>query len=1288
MEEIILEEQKNLFHLTKENIEKIKYIKLDKKASYYEPQEKSNQFHQNKYNEVKFYSFGFYDLITCFNFPQMTSLIDEKHFLISYPFEKKQNTLMVEQWFGIFPLAQETKFYSNISYSGNDPFFCESSLCEKFPFIGIVLISLNRVFGAFEEILTDYIGCIRNIFGYYQNNKVYEYIAEIYYSLNCADLCLVIRTDSLPFIHNINRKLEQEAEKQDYEINTTVIFAVQTETNKKTLTMLKEKNRTIEFIVRSNERYSSTNSVTIPIMSYGVNGTGKYVTKMKYEEYISGLPEIFKYKVDNTLPPSGFWGSICHEREWFEEESIRNIRSVSNAKLEGKLQNSRLQQCICRWMKDIHKLTRDIENNANQIFSCQEGAYAYKNMFDREFRLIKELIYTYSDLWYKQVSESGFVFFAQLQIALTGLQIMLDEIKSILNNKNNYEKVFHAIGDTLKSMHSIACDLNGYNKQFQFLSQDSVNFPSYEIQSKVNSEKYMAAYCSFLHKFFSLYYLDKDQEEYIVQTFPMALIDISQRKIVTEIFFSGKYKQNTKEMNKNFRSIFSVHFPSAEYFSNVRDTIPLLMHEASHIMHYGKIEKRNKAILFNIDHFFAEVLGGQIFHIINDGVRVNRTSLLSAELELCIYQALAENRKKFFEKEIDNVEKLNFTDLKDQCKKYYSHLFEKLYNIKQISYNEIAILKDKIKEDIDEIMQIIGFQEMCYAFNNFTDAPPLISYFINVLYLEFHPTFYKKYEEIYDNDFLESLNKQLDISTDEAEQAILTIARYRFYKYVQVRNNDVEDIFDEDIYIAFSAVLMASMHAIYQKYQGHFLIPICEKEYCEKLCPYIDITNVEAFTNNLKKTYQIYKDKFSMDSKYCHDKHLMKSMFAEYYEVYCRIMEIETFLIHEILLEENITDDFVQNMHDKFKKYIVTIEKSDEFNPILTKTNREQLVKLGFFEEKPVILKDVFTKVVSEMDSSFIENVVDDRISLFQEVQADCGMCLAMNFDLFGYCMFSLSIHNSVNDLTAMSPRSNFLADRIRCVARIFLNFSTNEHVKLLNEFLEKIFDREMVLCICKFFLEIKNCEEINDITNNLETKEYLQTEVENVSTEMMLNKNIWNNWRKDIIDQLLLQIEEKYESLSLDSVLKDKISVAKSYLFSVNSIMELLINEDVLTHILNDPFDGFFSSLKQEIERKLEEIQNEITGEKGIKSVREDKCVTMIRQFYNMEYSSQELDKFSWYYKIYCNRFIEQCNFVWNNYCEYRDAYHSVVREALKNEKLEIKQWFDIIDNYYQQNH
>ena len=1191
------------------DLSKIRYIKLDKKASYNECWTEGVGIQKKEKNKkAVFYSYGFYDLLTCFCPSEYIDYME--HFHISPSFDKFRNTLKVEQWFGLFPVDQEiTSTEAGLEII--DPFFCDITLSNELPFLGVILISLSNLSGNFKKSLGKFVKDIKLSFTVNEaKSQNIRFVYSLYYSLNCADLCLVIRTDSLNYIHQVNRKIKRMAEEDETEINTTVIFSVQYSVSNNNLCALNSKNKEVSFIVRSDKKYEnnleereaedSSTELGFNVTSYGVNGTGNFVTRFNYNQYSALLPNLIQYKLSSgcTVEDESFSlyiKSICHEREWFDDEI-----NVETKKVNCHI----LQRNICRWICSVREKIIKIDEVAGNFFAFSENnyIYKYKKMFDCEFRLIKDLVDTYSDLWYKNVSQSGYIFFSQICIAVNGIGEMLEKIKDI----TGADVLEQSVQNLYQTIHFIACDLNGYNKQFQYLNQDSVNFPSYEIQSKVNSEKYMAAYSSFLHRFFATYYQNKNNEEYIVQSFPLALIDITQRKIVTNLFFSSFYKEEKKKDNNKKRSLFSVHFPSAEYFANIWNSIPLLMHEVFHTLHYGETEVRNKALVYSVDTYFAETIVSMLLNVVNEGITINN-SWLPEMLREPVYDTIVQERTAFFEQaiEYDSFQRFSdwrFREVKHSCQEFYSKVFDSFDDIKNISYKQGYVFRNKIKKDLDYILQCIDFAKICCAFSTVhDDVPKELYYAANALYLNFAPRMYHSYQQKYDS-FFEQLKIDIDQVDQENLKQFFRFVAYQCKKFDQ--NNKLPEVDEikkyqseddrDNWYWLMEIVLVAGMISLFEKYQPQF--SCAEQEdifimYCKDILPKPYYDNVGDYARKMEKVYQ---DSDLSDQ----NKRILKNLFHEYFELYASFNNLVRFLADEKLSDlEEMADDtgnFIKALHMKCYEYIHELIKGREyqdFNAVFTRTNREQLVKLGLIDEEVDIFKKIYESLLSKVDADFVKDIIADRVWLFKEVYADCGMCLTIGFDFFGYCMFSLSNHNTVNDFTATNEEANFLADRIRAVAGMYFTTEGNKDLKEAKTFIAKLFDKEMIQAILQMLYSMKQEEQPKILLERLSANGYIldfSSLKETKGVFRSVSKRGLSQWIDDIIAPLLETLEKDYQlkDNQLTGIQKKKISLAKEYLFNLYSVLELFYREDIFVKLANqrDPFNSYFYQLKGEI--------------------------------------------------------------------------------------------------------
>lgn len=1045
-----------------------------------------------------------------------------------------------------------------------------------------------------------------------------------------------------------------------------------------------DKNEDVSFVVRSYCKCDKEDTE-----SYGVNGTGRYVTRLSYKQYVDYLPDLVHYKlgIDGSSQNAinSFIQKICHEREWFVEKGYDNDSFGSQGNKE------KLQSAICRWFKDVYEKLSNIEQSGKSYFTYMFDGHNNKEIFTREFRLLRDLVGTYSDLWYQNASESGFAFFIQLWIALNGIDEMLDFIRQL---DRSDEILKEAISELFRTMHEIVCDLNAYNKQFQLLNQDSVNFPIYEIQSKVNSEKYMSAYCAFLHKFFVLYYSGKDENEYIVQGFPMALVDLSQRKIEANFYFPALYQnKRTKKDNSCVRSMFAVHFPSSEYFSNVFSSIPLLLHEASHTHHYGETESRNRAVIYNINRFIAKKIANLLISFVSDGIIVGTSDLLVETMTECVIRAINKKQKEYFD-EIGEFGEWGFSVLESHCKEFYNGVFGISVDDRQINYNQFVKLKSRIQNDVAHLADIFGFPGICKAFSNKDDAfPESMYYLLNVLYLEFYPDFYDFYKgKIYNQGFLNDLvNAMKSDSEDETKRIMLELSLYLFVKFVIQDDSvisgellqSVEEKKRDYLYVSFTVVIITGMWVIFQKYEKKFNSAVAESQFYNKLLPKIYMDDISAFAARLTDAYKEFSER---DDVSMHDRSLMQSMFYDYFELYVSTNNIVRYFSDDSIFQSgkmlNYAEEFVSCIHDECREYMKKEERNGLFKAIFAKTNRMRLIKLGFFEEKSTVLNDVFEKTFSNNKVGFVDGIMEDRTWLFQEVYADCGMCCAMKFSMFGYLRFAISIHNVANEFYKIS---DFLVDRMQAVIRIYFDETKREEwPEIYTGFLKRLFDTDMVGSICNMLSLISDIEEVQDVRQKVEQNKFV-FDIQVSQNKCNLNeivkqspkKEDFYEWKDQIIRELIGIMETKYEMPTLSEREKDQIFAAKEYLIHIHDIIDLAIEGDIWTFLPEDKYDEYF----QEVWRYMEQ-------DRGIHAVQEETCVKEISRFFNIDCPENETDKFAWYYRVYSNKFVTECNFIFDYYCEYKNAYYNLIKEIEssleKGEVTPIHQWFDIIDGYY----
>lgn len=269
-------------------------------------------------------------------------------------------------------------------------------------------------------------------------------------------------------------------------------------------------------------------------------------------------------------------------------------------------------------------------------------------------------------------------------------------------------------------------------------------------------------------------------------------------------------------------------------------------------------------------------------------------------------------------------------------------------------------------------MEVAGFEAMWFAYSEDRVCPSAIYYFVNVLYLEHYPKCYLEFRDKYDNDFLKDLSGEIrKEGQEEVEKVLLIYALYRFLRYVKhdeakiLEYPEIMEINSSDsLVISFMMLLIAGMRALYERYSKGFIIEVSETEYYDALIPDSVNINVSEYAKQLEHAYDKLgkKGEYAGGDAYVHDASLMRTMLYEYYELYICVNNVIHFLVENELSAENDStadngDMFVERMHDECVKYIRREENTSSLGTVFAMTNRELLVRLGFFEKGSSILK-------------------------------------------------------------------------------------------------------------------------------------------------------------------------------------------------------------------------------------------------------------------------------------------------------------------------------------------
>lgn len=718
-----------------------------------------------------FYTYGFFDELTYIK-PHSEKYLSYKNCLgIEYPC--KNENVSAEQLFCI---------YGGSAYSKNYEVF-ESTDKSK-PFLGIILASINKIDETNFEFLTETI--IENLIGIFDGKN---YSAEVYKTLNCADLCIAVRTDSFEDIYTASVAVKEYFNENQIQFNITTIQCVSN--NVDTLsTEIYNSNSNVLFDLRVADKadYDSYEPK-------GILGIGGKVVRLSFKDYFDQIfPLFIKRKYNSTSSID-----IVHERIFFD-----NVAKIKTSSSGCKtVNNDKKLSYINKLRKDLAEIEQEVEHLENCRYQIEE-----------EVLLIHELINTFCDLWFQYTSVNGYIFYVQCSLLFDGIRKCIESIKKATSEDS---RIYLCKILKYNSNKSINC-INNYNKMLQYLNQDSVNYPTHEVHAKVNTEKYLLAYTAYLHNICKDFYdeYNHDKSENLRKILPIALFDMNADEISVFTLFD----KETAEFSDERLSLYAAIFPTYRRFANIRHVLPLLTHELSHEFRYMERHKRNKAIVdYLIEDFSNRIVRellkeSEIKTLTINGLQIFLSQSLCSSLKTVLfnndYSLFDSWHMHEFPVKLSNlIEKqiLSFTDrtsdriayntnkkslltlncdiASEHVKELYNWLYQKKQDIGEISSDST---------NIDLIVQLTKHKKFISSFKSNTDEEILFEGYLN-LYTDVNNVLKVLYADLYD-EFHSHIS---DISGFSYEQLQFTNARLilteiqNFYKSKISNNTNATD---------------------------------------------------------------------------------------------------------------------------------------------------------------------------------------------------------------------------------------------------------------------------------------------------------------------------------------------------------------------------------------------------------------------------------------------------------------------------------------------------------------
>lgn len=1049
-----------------------KLSRLETEDSRYE-----NKDNSNERDEKSFFCYGYYDRMTYIADNEANPFTYEHAFSIKYPYKKPGHPVMADQLFTLLEPAKEN------DGRGNDPFMAAD---ESVPFLGVFLITISLLKKDQNEDFSTVSDFWRNELNNMLNDICSDNdIFRIYDSPNCADLCLVIRTGKLDKIYEIERKFENREGSVDNSDRqglryTLYIASLEEDVLGKSDSYTENEEQKIEIRFQCDEDNREALKSCLESMAKAgqaqksnegayievgrVNGKGDYALKIGYSLYAKIYPYYLKSKLGidikaDIINENEEWRKVlpgllnkctfAYER-WYM--CIPTAKGQNNN--QGNNQNSRKdydkdsqtweddRKIICYKMHQAVDALKEygnyLESGKNDFMplSYSNSMICAKRRFEEQCCMIKDLLYTYENLWFdKSTIPEGRIFYAQISVLIEGICRQLDIIRAA---RNEMERAKGAIGrwsernlqvmmdDLIENMYIMISGINNFNRLIQAVNQNLRNVPNYEMHSKVNVEKYLYAYTMYLMDICNRYYQNeiekhKDKKNSIPpeRIFPIVIIGMSHGKISAQTLFRGL--DNT-ESNKDRQSVFLVQCPNYHRFANIYHVLPMITHEISHCFRYVDREKRNK---FLIGYLVRTMVENMTDYLTEEAYWKDNLYTWEGAVNF-LYEIIADKMQKNIEEALEK--ELPYTHLSNMRAVCLDKIW-KCLDAEDIYYTSGRKLWGICRDNFVELYTLCGIkyvtpEDMMSRPEEYVlDALPNL--LLDILRM--------------DDDRIrgwESWSRKTNVQefTSAWGQWIGGLMRGIIDRY-----KDGKAVIYDDIYYVLQLFtkkmwrkFLEEDSGVYQKikrgecgeavtYMNKLDKLILDKDYLV----FGESPELEGYIEKLKITLNWNNDDALSLKRRIREICLLAKEIFQAWTVYgkesvCAPVETENIFIKEVHKE----------LYDKYHEKCENREK----NPwIIAKDVQRMYVSLGIVNSSPEQFISRVKTALCKLDRSQIEAVLNDKMKLYGEVFADLGMCKVFNFNDCGYFTYTIHLFMKEREM-AVRDAYDMSAERMKLV--------------------------------------------------------------------------------------------------------------------------------------------------------------------------------------------------------------------------------------------------------------
>lgn len=1002
--------------------------------------------------EREYFAWGYYNYMTYDRF--ISQEVSSDHcFEIRYPYTKTEARLLSDQFFSLLDGPEEI-------ISDEDPFEYDSNQENKpcIPFLGIFLISLEgfQDSGSFEDMLNGYIDKIEKECRISQKSCTEQnckFIWKIFHTLNCVDLCLVIRTDRLNEFPSLRIKLKNcaaEIFKTAEAIITPILFCepMRLEYREDFLHVF-EKNKDIRLNIRISVKdniefeknlfldVETTSSKDIYL--FDIIGAGDYSVVFHMDEYFYIYSVFCKLRngTGTTLQKDASMADIKSQKPVFKTISdwIWQGREITFHERFRFPKNTffyadTFEQDFGNKETDIRSIAthyiKFLEEWRAGLANKQYDQFEDPLQYTKYISLLKDLIYTYNDLWFQsRYTVRGYMFYTQMSLIKAGI----DSYLNVIEEKTTYtEKQKHELmSNLLENIHQSIIGINNYNKLLQNLQQSEVNHPNYEIQTKVNAEKYFLAYSNFLMGICNSYFSDKKLSKGIRRFYPVVSLDVTKKQIMIQMLF-GK---NFPDIDGERIAFYSIIFPDYPRFSNIFHVLPLLAHETTHFLRFQNRKDRNEFVIPYILDDISEEIIKRMACMGEDTLNPSIPDKMLKKFADIMSQCLA---KKFNETHENEWERLHFDelihDLDDFLLKLCCPGQENEFRYRKIEKDE-KVIWEAMKKELPHLdINVKSFEWLNEEIDLFITSDDKMSQkcfdFLIMLCLDYYGNFVsEKNDDVEKRHFLyEKIKDSLKDSkeTSALESLYWTAENLWCLTDSAIDGSRSDRKYHAEILHLFARAAWARESEIFARDIGQLWKKLDLSGFGFKLKEIL--SNMKSA---IRRSMEEYKEAFVSLQDFL-DKALgtdsfrkcnKSQMIADELLINMADTEIRfrnLFNLYKTLSSCDAAEDGLQgtieNIHKELYNAIRTIltDKGSLYPYIASESGSQLIIGLGINTKDPVYFCERFFRTMEANGEQWLKKRIKDQTSLYSEIFADLGMCAIFGFNAFGYLRFATHI--------------------------------------------------------------------------------------------------------------------------------------------------------------------------------------------------------------------------------------------------------------------------------------